>query len=502
MAKIRTSLLVSYLVIIGLTLFLSVFLIIVYSNIESRYRAISDNMVLEYSITETFSQLVNSYTYLLQDIHNKELRSTYESSNLNLEEIFSKLDKTIVFPKSKDQYIRIKNMAAGIKKECDNGLSSLSEKNFTQGTGIYDMAIRGNDYIKENTATLILYELEYSKELQQKLQSLRSITLISSFVLIIFIVFGSVFFAIVYSNLLSSPLMKLSNIAESISKGDLSIEVSKDLLEKKDEIGSLSNSFHNMLKRLKTEIESQLEINSKLQESNQKLNEMDKKKDEFISISSHELKTPVTVIKGFSQLLKDKKISLNKKKRDYYLDLIDQNTTRLNNFIFELVDSSRLDLGKLTIKSEPVDVPFLSNEIKTEMEQLIKNKKLKSVFKIEKKLPKIIGDEERILQVVRNFITNAVKYTDKGSVFFNIYKSGDYIQFEVKDTGRGIPKDKQKFIFSKFYQVDSSFTREFGGSGLGLSICKGLVENMKGKIGFESVEGKGSTFYFAIPVLK
>lgn len=265
-------------------------------------------------------------------------------------------------------------------------------------------------------------------------------------------------------------------------------------------VKSRTHELYNTIKKINSQNENMDELNEKLKKTNIKLKELDKQKDEFISVAAHELKTPLTSIKGFSQLLQNKKLFSETKKRNKYLELINKNTDRLYTLILDLVDSSRISIGKLELNIEKVNVNENLNEIKESMNLLIQEKGLKSIFKIEKNLPKISADKERLLQIFRNIIINAIHYTDKGSIYVKAYKKNKYVQFEVKDTGQGIPKKNQKYIFSRFYQVDSSMTRKIGGSGLGLSVCKGLVEMMKGKIWFESTEGKGTTFYFTIPI--
>ena len=146
-------------------------------------------------------------------------------------------------------------------------------------------------------------------------------------------------------------------------------------------------------------------------------------------------------------------------------------------------------------------VKNLFKDIKTNMGPIIKEKGLKSEFNIAGHLF-IDADSERVLQILRNLIINAVHFTDKGIITVSAKKKGEYVLFSVADTGEGIPKEARKKIFTKFYQADSSLTRKVGGSGLGLSISQGLVGLMHGKIWFDSVEGKGTTFYFTIPIAK
>ncbi|MBN2368663.1 PAS domain-containing protein [Candidatus Woesearchaeota archaeon] len=246
-----------------------------------------------------------------------------------------------------------------------------------------------------------------------------------------------------------------------------------------------------------------LRINRKLEEANLKLTELDKEKDEFISIAAHELKTPLTSIKGFAQLLKTKNVIKDKKKQNHYLDLVNDNTIRLYNLILDLVDSSRLSLGKLDIDIKEVNTIDIFNDVKENMALVIEKSGIKPVFTIEKDLPKLKADPERLLQVIRNLIVNATHFTKEGgTISVGVRRKGRFVEFSVRDDGEGIPKERQDKIFSRFYQADSSLTRKVKGSGLGLSVCKGLVELMEGRIWFESVEGKGTTFLFTIPVAK
>ncbi|MCK5025658.1 MAG: ATP-binding protein, partial [Nanoarchaeota archaeon] len=122
-------------------------------------------------------------------------------------------------------------------------------------------------------------------------------------------------------------------------------------------------------------------------------------------------------------------------------------------------------------------------------------------FNLEKGMPKIMADPQRVMQVLRNLIINAVHATAKGgTISLTALRKDNLVQFEVKDTGTGILKEDQKYLFSRFYQINDSHRKRFTGSGLGLSICKGMIELMNGKIWFESKSGKGTTFYFTLPV--
>ena len=265
----------------------------------------------------------------------------------------------------------------------------------------------------------------------------------------------------------------------------------------------LEDYSKNLEKKVEERTSEIKQKDKQLEEANKELKALDMKKDEFISVAAHELKTPLTSIRGFSQLMQNEKVMEDKEKRKHYLDLINKNTDRLYNLVLDVVDISRISIGKIAINLSEIDVQVLFNEIKENMELIIREKGVLPEFSIERDLPKIEADYARTLQILRNLIINAVNYTEKGGIIsVTIHRNADFVQFEVKDTGYGIPEENKKYIFSRFYQVDSSLTRKVGGSGLGLSICQGLVELMKGTIWFESEEGKGTTFYFTLPIKK
>lgn len=334
------------------------------------------------------------------------------------------------------------------------------------------------------------------------LREIRNLIIIVS---VISIILGSITaYAFAYT-LIVKPIARLQSVSKQVSKGNLNQKI---YIKSNSELASLADSFNIMTKNLKKSIKtieskdsSLEELNILLQRKNLELKGLDRQKDEFISIAAHELKTPLTSIKGFAQLMTDEKVLKDKKKLKHYLELVNKNTIRLYNLILDLVDSSRLSIGKLNLDIEELKVSEIFKEIKDTMTVVVEEKGINAKFSMQP-VPNVIADSERVLQIVRNLIINATNFTPKGgTVTFNIYEKDGVVQFEIKDTGSGIPKDKQINIFSRFYQADDSLRRKVKGSGLGLSICKGLVELMRGKIWFDS-SNKGTTFYFTLPAAK
>lgn len=231
------------------------------------------------------------------------------------------------------------------------------------------------------------------------------------------------------------------------------------------------------------------------------LEEVERLKEEFLSMVTHELKSPLTPIIGFSQALKKPQIlgPLTSKQLDA-VETILSSATRLKKLIGDLLDSQKLDLGKMKFENVEVDVKEMLSRISTSFNYTLKDKNIEFINHNKEELV-IKSDRDRIEQVMSNLIYNAVDFVpkDHGRIEIDVREhENNSLVFSVKDNGIGIPLEKQDGLFKKFYQASTSQNRKHGGSGLGLSICKGIVEGLGGKIWFTSAPGVGSTFYFSI----
>ncbi len=241
------------------------------------------------------------------------------------------------------------------------------------------------------------------------------------------------------------------------------------------------------------DISGRKHIEQTLIEAKEKAEESDRLKSAFISNMSHEIRTPLNAIVGFSRIL----ASENKDNEQYaqFANIIENNNEMLLQLINDVLDLSKIEAGVLDFNYSNVDINNLLNEI----EQTSRLKVDKNIVKIsfEDRLPECIisTDRNRLAQVINNFISNAIKFTKQGSIQFGYLLRDKQLYFYVKDTGRGIPKEKQTDIFDRFVKLDS-FTQ---GTGLGLAICTSIMRKLGGDIGVDSLEGKGSTFWFTIP---
>jgi len=228
-----------------------------------------------------------------------------------------------------------------------------------------------------------------------------------------------------------------------------------------------------------------------------------KVKSDFLSTMSHEMRTPMNAIIGFSDLMLDGKLD---EESVTMLNSIRFSAGNLLRLITDILDLSTLEAGKVELHETVFSIKSLMPKIKSTVELAAKNKNLELNFTAADNLPNmLIGDEFRISQVLINLLTNAVKYTDTGSInlsvkWHGISESRCLLHIELKDTGIGIPADKLKYIFDSFTQMHVQHSRKYGGTGLGLAIVKRLVLLMGGDISIESNVGKGSCFHLALPL--
>lgn len=240
---------------------------------------------------------------------------------------------------------------------------------------------------------------------------------------------------------------------------------------------------------------------NRLRVANRHLKELDHAKDEFISMASHQLRTPLTTIKGYLSMLQEGDAGqLSASQRDF-VDYAFGASERMVNLISDLLNVSRLSAGRFLIQAKPVDmVQMVADEVR-QLQSHAAAKNLNLIFvKPDGVFPAVELDDNKTRQVVMNFIDNAIYYTQEGEVRVVLEPAGpDRIRLEVRDTGIGVPKSAQRKLFSKFFRAENAQIVRPDGTGLGLYLAKRVVEDQGGEIIFSSVEGKGSTFGFELP---
>lgn len=245
------------------------------------------------------------------------------------------------------------------------------------------------------------------------------------------------------------------------------------------------------------------ETNRQLEEANAHLRELDRLKSRFVSMVSHELRTPLTSVQGYTEMLKAGIYGALSEKQTQALDRILINTRQLIGIVNDLLDQARIEAGQLALHPVSLSPRELLTNVHSTMEPLANKNGLQLTASCDENLPqKLIGDQQRLQQILINLINNAIKFTPDGVVNIHFYRSDPQRWImQISDTGRGIPEDALDYIFEPFRQVDGSITRSHKGIGLGLSIVKQLVELMEGDITVESKIGEGSTFRINLPLV-
>jgi signal transduction histidine kinase len=365
-------------------------------------------------------------------------------------------------------------------------------------------------------------------------------------IIIILTIALAILIGIYLSRKITKPIIKLRDATNKVGEGNLDVNVE---IFANNEIGQLARDFSHMsdnLKKSRNELldaqktlegkveERTNELDEKvaeliqnetatlnimedlqktlkelkqsqfvIEEQNVQLQKLDKIKSNFLNITSHELRTPMSAIKGYIQMMLKGNLGTINEEQKHSLEVILRNSNRLDRLIQDILDISRLESGTMKFITEKTDVTIMVNEIAEIMQASADLKRIKINAETGIDVPELTIDKDRITQVVVNLLNNAIKFSpDSSMIQIKARKEKEDVLFEVQDYGRGIPEEHHKKIFQTFYQVDSDADTKFGGAGLGLAICYGIIIAHGGRIWVESTgkPGEGSTFRFTLPV--
>lgn len=321
----------------------------------------------------------------------------------------------------------------------------------------------------------------------------------------LFAVFCVVLLAVVISRRFTEPINSLEDGALGLVKGNFKPVP----VYSKNEIGRLTEIFNQTAKELldiRKRLEARIETankdleekNRELIAANEELKKLDSLKSDFISLVSHELKTPLSAIRTSAEFLESEKTADPDVQKEMLENII-RNIDRQTRLINDILDLSKIEAGKMEFKFERVDFREAASAALENIRHLALKKNITISVDIPGTLPPVFADREKLIIVLNNLLDNALKFTQEGGrILLSANEMQDGIEVRVKDTGIGIEKEKFTRIFDKFYQVDSTSRRKIGGSGLGLSISSGIIKAHGGEIRVDSEPGKGSTFFFRL----
>lgn len=328
----------------------------------------------------------------------------------------------------------------------------------------------GHPIVISNTfegSFFVLTSVDNAHEPIHKLRDLLILSAVGAF----FVGLGITFFL---ARKMSRPLLEMERATREIARGNLEVRVSKI---PKDELGSLGKA-----------------INDLAMETNQYRT----KRSELFANISHELRTPITYLKGYAHALKNNLYQTEEEKQQY-LNIIENESDHILRLINDLFDLSKMEEGQISLQLEAINIIEILEASILKVELELEQKGLKLVTDMDRDDLIIYADGNRLEQIFINLLVNAIQYTGEGSIYINAWGDKDNVHVAIEDTGIGIPEEELPLIFERFHRVEKSRSRDFGGTGLGLAIVKNLVEVQNGTIIVSSKRNKGTRFELSFP---
>lgn len=234
-----------------------------------------------------------------------------------------------------------------------------------------------------------------------------------------------------------------------------------------------------------------------------KLAQANKMKTEFVSIASHQLRTPLAGVRWSMNLLNSGTLGKFSEEQEKYLVLVKEGNERMIRLVNDLLDVSRIEMGRVVLIPRETNLYILIEKIIKNFTPICQASNTQIVLDADETLPNVYSDPDKLYMVIQNLIDNAIKYSKgKGEIKVVLKREDGFIKTSIEDHGVGIPEKQKKFIFQKFFRSDNIMKYQTIGTGLGLFIAKSIIEQSKGKVWFESKEGEGTTFYFTLPMYK
>lgn len=474
--KIRTKLLVTFLSAIVLPVIMTLSLFYVYFSYKTKDEKFNRNDINKSTIE--LSGVISSLSLNSVNSHNfdLEVKSQLKPYNSIIDFIeICDLNGMVIY-NSKDKNRLSRNIDLRRLPAHSNDIFNFSfnekDNDFYLRTIkplVINGSVSGFILFKQNPYTLI----EYAKQIAYPILWFGT----GSIMLVI------IFFSWLISRGIIVPLKELSEATKQIAKGNLDFKI---IYKNEDELGNLCSAFDTM--------------KDKLRESLKKQAEYENSRKELVASISHDLRTPLTSIKGYVEALRDGVIKDPEKFKKYF-DVIYNKTDSMNKLIDDLFEYSRLDLNNIKMNKEAVECRAMIERIAENLRYDIEKEQINFSFNISFDTFTILADKLRIEEVINNLVSNALRYT-RTFIEINAFIRDNDLCIAIVDNGCGIRDEEKNKVFERFYRGEKSRSAKYGGAGLGLAISKKIIEEHSGSIWVESQEGSGCTFIFTIPELK
>ena len=357
----------------------------------------------------------------------------------------------------------------------DTGFGQSTRRSKTLTRDMKYVAVRIDE--GDNIRGVVRFAVPLS-EVQIEMRLIYRIVLLAACVAVVLALIVAYF----VSKSITAPITEMTETAQRIAQGDFS---RKARVRRSDELGQLAQALNTMSEELQQKLEN--------------LRKMDRMRTDFVANVSHELKTPLTLIRGYIETLQDKALG-DPEKAPRFVAIIKDHAERLGNIIDDLLSLSELELSKDSLHRTTFDLKQLVDDVKLGFGHALDVKSQTLSVKAQGDDFDILGDHEKIEQIFVNLIDNAIKYTpDNGRVTVSLTAQADHIRAAVADNGIGIPKKDVERVFERFYRVDKARSRQVGGTGLGLGIAKHIVLAHNGEIDIDSRLDEGTTISISLP---
>ena len=430
------------------------------------------------SIEAEVNEIVSSDVAKLTDV---DFLEQYSSELAN--------DATYIMVRVEDKYLYFNLSDENKKNELFRELDKFDGDGYIDDRIIGGVYLGGNIQMLVNTVSFktnkgenaVFYILTYIEHLVPKIRGMAVRMLI--FLAITLVTASACMTAWIYKGMVS-PIRKLKEATHNIAEGNLDFTIENN---RKDEIGELIDDFETMRKRLKQNTEEKMQY--------------DKESKELVSNISHDLKTPMTAIKGYVEGIIDG-VADTPEKMDKYIKTIYNKTMDMDRLINELTLYSKIDTNKIPYNFNKIKVSDYFEDCVDEIKMDLEAKNIElGYFNYTAPDTLIVADAEQLKRVINNIISNSVKYisnTRKGIINIRITDEEDFVKFEIEDNGKGIAHKDLQYIFDRFYRTDASRNSSQGGSGIGLSIVKKIISDHGGQIWATSKEGTGTVMHFVL----
>ena len=432
-----------------------------------------------------FGLISNDFADLMGDLDLVKINSRLKKLNpfLNQVRIFGRNGNSLGEPDYKPPMANLKIIEMVYDTKKTEYIQNSNKKQYIRYLFVNLKDERGTKIVSDQSKVV---ELTYNTRLMDEaLERTSSFHFLMSAIAIIL----SILFTFIISAWITKPIQSIVKSVDIIAEGQLEHKIEA---QTNNELKLLKQSITKM-------VNSILVYANEIEQQNNKLAKLDKLKDDFLSNTSHELRTPINGIIGIADSMIEGATGILPNKAIRNLSMITFSGRRLSNLVNDILDFSKLKHQNIILQIKPIDIKIVTDVVVFLSQPLIGDKNITLINNIADTIP-IDADENRVQQILHNIVGNAIKFTEAGKIEIFSKVKGKYIQIIVSDSGVGIKPDKLKTVFNPFEQADGSIAREFGGTGLGLSITKQLIELHGGEINIESVIDVGTTVSFTLPL--